>query len=133
VKQRDDWESENPGWRQDIGKRDDLVPPPIRSLPDLPRQPAVVPQERSREEFVAWAQSEERDAEIKDLTLGNILETLQDQITRLEDLLRICGSEDQERIGDLQEKYTTVNRRLKVALELLHHLRFGWGIDLAKG
>lgn len=127
VRLREAWERENHGWEAKIGKRDDIIPPPVRSLPNLPQTPVPEPQgaPQSRDEFVEWANSETRDQQIKSLTIGEILDEYSRECTRLN------AKREQEGSGDVDEAMATMNHRLILATRLLRELRFGWGIKLS--
>lgn len=120
VNARDAWEADHPGWESQVGKRDVIIPPPVKSLPDLPRTPAP---EQTREEFVEWANGDQRDKEIKALTVGEVLESFQ------ADQRAASMSQDGTR-AEVAEAYATANNRVRIVLELLQELRFGWGIEL---
>jgi len=126
VQARDAWEADHPGWEKKIGTRDDIVTPPIKSLPDLPRAQA-----QTREEFVEWANGDDRDREIKGLTIGEVLEYFRAEQARLQDVVREANMRQDDTQLEAAELYATANNRMRIALELLQELRFGWGIELA--
>jgi hypothetical protein len=127
VKARDAWEAEHPGWESQVGKRDVIIPPPVKSLPDLPRPPAP---EQTREEFVEWANGDQRDKEIKALTVGEVLESFQADQLRLRAAQREANMSQNGIQSEVAEAYATANNRVRIVLELLQELRFGWGIEL---